>query len=237
MARRNKLGKFEDLLRYKNVLENFDHGDDQLTWEEGKRMNPKGQWNSLIFQNDLPITLELACGKGEYTTGMAEMYPNRNFIGVDIKGARIWKGASYANEKNLTNVAFLRTRIEFISKFFEAGEVDEIWITFADPFLKPRKSNRRLTAPVFLKYYNSILSSDGTINLKTDSCILYYFTKAVLLEEDNIETLYSNNDIYSQAVEYPELDIKTFYEQSHLKDGRKIKFLKFRFKSDKHDFN
>lgn len=229
MGRRNKLGKFDDLLRYRNVLENFDHSDDTLTWEEGLQINPKGQWNTKIFAENQPITLELACGKGEYTTGMAEMYPNRNFIGIDIKGARIWKGASYANEKNLQNVAFLRTRIEFISKFFEAGEIEEIWITFADPFLKPRKANRRLTSPVFLKHYKTILNDQGTVNLKTDSCVLYYFTKSVLLEQDDIETIYSNNDVYATELEFPELDIKTFYEESHLKDGRKIKFLKFRF--------
>jgi len=230
MARRNKLGKFDDLLRYKNVLENFDHGDDSLTWEEGVQINPKGEWNTKIFAKNQPITLELACGKGEYTTGMAEMYPERNFIGIDIKGARIWKGASYANEKKLHNVAFLRTRIEFISKFFAAAEVEEIWITFADPFLKSRKSNRRLTSPVFLNHYKTILNKQGTVNLKTDSCVLYYFTKSVLLEQNDIETIYSNNDIYSKELDFQELEIKTFYEESHLKDGRKIKFLKFRFK-------
>lgn len=232
MGRRNKLGKFDDLLRYKNVLENFDHGDDTLTWEEGVQINPKGQWNTKIFSKNQPITLELACGKGEYTTGMAEMYPNRNFIGIDIKGARIWKGASYANENNFRNVAFLRTRIEFLSKFFEAGEVEEIWITFADPFLKPRKSNRRLTSPVFLNHYKRILNTQGTVNLKTDSCVLYYFTKSVLLEQDDIETIYANNDIYSKELDFQELEIKTFYEESHLQDGRKIKFLKFRFVLD-----
>jgi len=230
MARRNKLGKFDDLLRYKNVLENFDHGDDKLTWEEGKFINPKGQWNSLIFENDHPITLELACGKGEYTIGMAEMYPDRNFVGVDIKGARIWKGASYANEQNVPNVAFLRTRIEFISKFFLPGEISEIWITFADPFLKSRKANRRLTSPDFLERYKSILHKSGTINLKTDSCILYYYTKSVVLENENIETMYANNNIYANELYSPELDIKTFYEKSHLEDGRRIKFLKFGFK-------
>lgn len=229
MARRNKLGKFDDLLRYKNVLENFDHGDDQLTWEEGKLINPKGKWNSLIFENDHPITLELACGKGEYTIGMAEMYPDRNFVGVDIKGARIWKGASYANDQNLSNVAFLRTRIEFISKFFAPGEIGEIWITFADPFLKSRKANRRLTSPVFLERYKSILDDRGTINLKTDSCILYYYTKAVLLQYENIDTIYSNNNIYAKPLDFLELNIKTFYEKSHLEDGRRIKFIKFTF--------
>jgi len=187
MSRRNKLGKFDDLLRFKNVLENFDHGTDTLTWEEGKLINPKGKWNSIIFKKDQP---------------------------------------------NLTNVAFLRTRIEFITKFFDKAEVDEIWITFADPFLKPRKSNRRLTAPVFLDHYKSILSENGTINLKTDSCILYYFSKSVILDRKDIETLYSNTNIYSKALDFPELDIKTFYEQSHLKDGRKIKFLKFKFQAE-----
>lgn len=229
MGRRNKLGKFADLSQFKNVLENFDHSNDQLKWYDDVSLNPKGQWNDRIFKKDQPISLELACGKGEYAIGMAEMYPDRNFIGLDIKGARIWKGAGYALENKLENVAFLRTRIEFISKFFEAHEVEEIWITFADPFLKHKKSNRRLTSPTFLKYYKEILSATGTINLKTDSCILYYYTISVLTQDDNIDILYQNNNIYAQPLDYPELDIKTYYEQSHLKDGRQIKFIKFQF--------
>lgn len=229
MGRRNKLGKFDDLLRNKRVLENFDHKDNILTWQEDKSINPKGQWNTLIFGNQNGITLELACGKGEYTIGLAEMYPERNFIGVDIKGARIWKGATYAQENDLNNVAFLRTRIEFISKFFDAGEIDEIWITFADPFLKARKSNRRLTSPTFLSMYEDILKSTGFVNLKTDSCILYYYTISTMLDEDNVKLIYQNNNIYAQALYRPELELKTFYEKSHLKDSRQIKYLQFQF--------
>lgn len=226
---RNKLGKFDDLLQFKNVLENFDHGDHLLTWYDDIKLNPRGQWNSQIFKKDQPITLELACGKGEYAVGLAERYPDRNFVGVDIKGARMWKGASYSLENKLDNVVFLRTRIEFISKFFEQHEVDEIWITFADPFLKAKKSNRRLTSPIFLSYYKEILSKTGTINLKTDSNILYYFTISVLNQISDINILYQNNDIYALPLAYPELDIKTYYEQSHLEGGRKIKFVKFQF--------
>ena len=229
MAKRNKLGKFADLLSYKHVLENFDHSDQMLHWHDEKRINPKGQWSKLIFGNDKPITIELACGKGEYTVGMAQMYPDRNFIGVDIKGARIWKGATFVQEQGIDNAAFLRTRIEFISSFFDSQEIEEIWITFADPFLKARKSNRRLTSPVFLDRYKQLLSKTGTINLKTDSSILYYYSLATVLEHDNVNLLYKNNDIYQSALAFPELEIKTFYEQSHLEDGRKIKFLRFQF--------
>lgn len=232
MGRRNKLEKFENLSRYRNVLENFDHSDAMLRWYDDIELNPKGQWNERIFKKDQPITLELACGKGEYAIGMAEMYPERNFIGLDIKGARIWKGAGYALENQLDNVAFLRTRIEFISKFFDEHEVEEIWITFADPFLKHRKSNRRLTSPIFLSHYKDILSSSGTINLKTDSCLLYYYTISVLNQAEDIDILYQNNNIYASPLDFPELDIKTFYEQSHLRDGRQIKFVKFNFKQD-----
>lgn len=229
MAKRNKLGKFADLLSYKHVLENFDHSDQQLHWYDEQHINPKGKWGELIFKNQNPITLELACGKGEYTIGMAKMYPERNFIGVDIKGARIWKGATYVKEQGINNAAFLRTRIEFVTSFFEQNEIEEIWITFADPFLKARKKNRRLTSPAFLDRYETLLSTDGSINLKTDSSILYYYTLATVLADKRIDILYRNNDIYSQPLAFSELDIKTFYELSHLEGGRKIKFLRFKY--------
>ncbi len=231
MAKRNKLGKFADLLRYPNVLENFDHGDDVLTWNDHTQVNPKGEWSKKIFENDQPITLELACGKGEYAVGMAQMYPERNFIGVDIKGARIWKGATKAVEEEIKNVAFLRTRIEMLHRFFAAGEIEEIWITFADPFLKTRKGNRRLTARRFLDMYHQLLQPGGSVNLKTDSCILYYYTIDQLIRHEDLELIYKHNHIYSEDLAYPELEIKTFYEASHLRDGRKIKFVKFKFKS------
>jgi len=229
MAKRNKLEKFADLLSYDNVLENFDHTKDILTRQEGELINPKGNWSKIIFKNENPITIELACGKGEYTIGMAQMYPNRNFIGLDIKGARIWKGATFAKEKKITNAAFLRTRIEVIEKFFATDEVSEIWISFADPFLKSKKANRRLTSPVFLHYYKNLLKLDGSINLKTDSNILYYYTISILRKRKDLTCIYKNNDIYNIALEYPELEIKTFYEKSHLENGRKIKFIKFAF--------
>ena len=231
MAKRNKLGKFADLLSYRNVLENFDHGDDVLTWNDHTQINPKGEWSKTIFENNHPITLELACGKGEYAVGMAQMYPNRNFIGVDIKGARIWKGATKAKEEGILNVAFLRTRIEMLHRFFEAGEIDEIWITFADPFLKTRKANRRLTSRPFLDVYHSLLHDSGTVNLKTDSYILYYHTIDQLIRHQDLELIYKNNDIYKSELAYPELEIKTFYEESHLRDGRRIKFVRFTFKA------
>jgi len=231
MAKRNKLGKFADLLSYRNVLENFDHGDDVLTWSDQTQINPKGTWSKTVFSNENPITLELACGKGEYAVGMAQMYPDRNFIGVDIKGARIWKGATKAKEEHIDNVAFLRTRIEMLHRFFAAGEIDEIWITFADPFLKTRKANRRLTSRPFLDVYRNLLRDSGTVNLKTDSYILYYHTIDQIIKHQDLALIYKNNHIYKSGLAFPELEIKTFYEESHLRDGRKIKFVSFSFQS------
>ena len=150
MSRRNKLQKFAELLTFPNVYENFDPENPQLIGLNGMPVDRKGKWKKEHFKNDFPITLELACGRGEYSLGLGRMYPERNFIGVDIKGARIWKGARIALEENLTNVAFLRTRIEQIALFFDPEEIDEIWITFPDPFLRKSKANRRLTSCRFL---------------------------------------------------------------------------------------
>lgn len=229
MARRNKLMKFSELVTFPNVYENYDHKNPKLLGVNLEEAQLKGCWVEKHFKNKNPLVLELACGRGEYSIGLGEMYPGKNFVGVDIKGARIWKGANYALENKLTNVAFLRTRIEQIELFFAENEVDEIWITFPDPFLKDSKENRRLTSHVFLKRYIKFLKPGGTINLKTDSPELYGFTQEVLASEDNVEILYDKNDIYAETLDFPELELKTYYEKMHLEDGRLIKFIKFRF--------
>lgn len=224
---KNKLKKFADILSLPNVFENFNPDDEYLINGDNDKVEIKGKWRSDFFKNDNPIVLELACGRGEYSIGLAEMYPDKNFIGVDIKGARIWQGANQAIEKNLSNVAFLRTRIELITSYFEKDEVDEIWIIFPDPFLKRSKSNRRLTSPVFLSEYRKILKSKGLVHLKTDSPPLYEFTLETIAEDENCIINYQNDNIYASELLYKELIIKTYYEKSHLKDGRLIKYVQY----------
>ena len=158
MSKRNKLQKFAEILAYPHVVENFDPTNPKLLGENGVEVQRKGVWQKEQFGNTQAITVELACGRGEYTLGLARMYPERNFIGVDVKGARIWKGATISLEEGLSNVAFLRTRIEQVDLFFAEGEVDEIWITFPDPF--PAKKNRRLTAPALSSVIERFLKKE-----------------------------------------------------------------------------
>lgn len=223
MSSRNKLEKFAEVLAFPNVYENFNPKSTKLTYAEGVEVEMKGKWTKDHFKNDFPITLELACGRGEYSLALATAYPDRNFIGVDIKGARIWKGAKIALDRKLENVAFLRTRIEQIHRFFTKDEVDEIWITFPDPFLK--KENRRLTSPYFLKAYKQLLKSGGKIHLKTDDPTLYEFSVETLEADNDINILYKNDDIYSWELYIPELSFKTYYEHIHLEKGKKIKYI------------
>lgn len=184
-----------------------------------------GQWKGF-FKNDHPITLELACGKGEYAVGLAQLYPKRNFIGVDLKGNRIWVGAKRALKENLSNVAFLRTQIDRITEFFGDGEVEEIWITFPDPQLRVSRDKKRLTHPKFLRLYQQILKPGGRVNLKTDSPNLYEFTKKVIdmygctLHEDS-------GDVYAQESVKPELQIKTHYESLDIAGSNRIHYLSF----------
>lgn len=226
MSRRNKLKKFADILDFPNVYENFDFTKPVLTGTGNIDFDAKGNWNAKHFKNDNPITLELACGRGEYTIGLAKRYPDRNFIGVDIKGARIWQGATLAMEQNIDNVAFVRTQIEQIAEFFASGEVAEIWITFPDPFLKDSKSNRRLTSPQLLPVYQKILAPGGIVQLKTDSTELYEFTLETLSEQNTYTLIYNNDDIYASELVMPELELKTYYEGLHLKKGKTIKFIR-----------
>jgi tRNA (guanine-N7-)-methyltransferase len=224
MSKRNKLMKFADILRYPNVVENYDPRNPRLVGEMGLEVQRKGQWAKEQFGNEHPITLELACGRGEYTLQLARRYTQRNFIGVDIKGARIWKGSTIALEEGLQNVAFLRTRIEQLDLFFAPGEIQEIWITFPDPF--PAKENRRLTAPAFLDRYRCILEPGGILHFKTDDTDLFDYSLEVLQNDPQVNILYQNHDIYAGEELYlPELAFKTYYEAMHLANRKKIKYL------------
>lgn len=223
MGRKAKLEKFEELNNLPNVFQSREVHSPNLVNFNKERVVMKGNWHTY-FGNNNPITIELACGKGEYTIGLAEMYPNRNFIGMDIKGNRIWRGAKYAIEKGLKNVAFIRSQIDFLEQYFEKGEVSEIWITFADPQLgKPRK---RLTSPLFLPRYKNVLTSDGLIHLKTDSPELYEYTLEIIKQE-NLELQFEHDNIYALPEQMPEWAIKTFYEKMHLEKGLTIKYVRF----------
>lgn len=230
MSKRNKLQKFAENLTFPNVYENFTPRDPQLIGLNGEEVELRGEWAAGHFGNDHPVALELACGRGEYTLGLARMYPERNFIGVDIKGARIWKGARIALREQIDNAAFLRIRIEQIACFFEPGEVSEVWITFPDPFLRKSKANRRLTSARFLDRYRKILKKEGLIHLKTDEPNLYEFTLDVLAGEKDFELEYRDDDIYRKPLPLPELELKTYYERMHLEAGKTIKYVRIRWK-------
>lgn len=194
----------------------------------------KGHWNERMFAAPQPVVLELGCGKGEYTVDLAQRLPGRNYIGVDIKGARLWKGAKYANEHQLPNVAFLRTRIEFIKSFFAPEEVSELWLTFSDPQMK--SENSRLTSPMFLERYRSFMKKGGVVHLKTDSRFLHEYTKAVC-EANSLKVLACTDDLYgSERISHSGLDpeeesalyeVQTFYEKMFLEQGYKITYLSF----------
>jgi len=223
---KDKLKRFAEIGEMTHVIE----PDKQEMLKGSDRL--KGKWASEIFKNDRPIVLELGCGGGEYTLGQAERDPHRNYLGVDIKGARIWKGAKSSKEQNMENVAFLRTRIEFIDSFFSENEVSEIWITFPDPQKKDRRSKKRLTHPAFLNRYRQIMSTDGTINLKTDSSSLYDYTMDVM-HELQLKVHKQTIDVYDLGhAKFDDdlndrLSIKTYYEKRWLEEGKKIKFIQF----------
>jgi tRNA (guanine-N7-)-methyltransferase len=225
---KNKIKRFADLHHFSNVYESFDPESDIVLIGPGKEQPMKGRWHEDCFKNNHPIILELACGRGEYTVGLARRYPERNFIGVDIKGARMWKGATEALEGGLDNVAFMRTRIELLHNFFASGEVAEIWIIFPDPFLK--KENRRLTSKQFLEIYKKVLRPGGIVQLKTDDDTLYDFTLQTWTENEDYELLYHKDDIYAAPLITEDLNIKTYYEGKHLNAGKKIKYLKCQWK-------
>ena len=223
---KNKLARFAENKILPNVF--------QPTRDEALDHYPlKGKWRTEVFKNQNPIVLELGCGKGEYSVGLAKSFPNKNFIGIDIKGARFWFGAKEAVEKNLNNVAFLRTQIELVDCFFDHDEVDEIWITFPDPQIKYRRTKHRMTHPDFLDRYKKILKKDGIVHLKTDSEFLHGYTLG-LLQGQGHKINSAHHDIYG-APEYepgtPLLrEIKTYYEGLFSAKGKTITYLKFRIK-------
>ena len=190
----------------------------------------KGRWRSDMFHNDHLIVLELGCGKGEYTVALGERFPEKNYIGIDIKGARLWKGAKYATQHQMGNVAFVRTRVEFIESLFGPGEIDEIWITFADP--QERKPRKRLTHPRFLESYRHILAPEGIIHLKTDSRLLHHFTRETVLQ-NGLPLIEACEDIYGTGRADDLLSIQTFYEKSFLAQGIPITYLAFRLDNKK----
>lgn len=208
-----KLKRFAEIKSFTNVLE----------YPE----NISGKWNEY-FKNDYPLTLELACGKGEYATGLAQICPKKNFIGVDIKGNRIWVGAKYALDNCLQNVTFLRTQIHKIDTYFSKNEVEEIWITFPDPQLRISKANKRLTHPRYLRLYKNILKPGGKIHLKTDSPDLYNFTRTVI-QLYGLTLFLDIEDIYRQEKISPELNIKTYYESLDIANSKKVFYLCFSF--------
>ena len=221
---KNKLKKFSDMDTFPNVFQ-YPFSVLQTTG-----FPLKGKWHEEFFHNDRPIILELGCGKGEYAVGMARRFPECNFIGVDIKGARMWTGAKQSVEDGMENVAFLRTNIELIASFFAPGEVSEIWITFPDPQMK--KVNKRLTSTRFLKLYKEILKPNGLIHLKTDSPFLYAYTDAMVKENQfNVEV--NTDDLYHSGLADDILEIRTFYEQQWLARGLSIKYIKWHLDFDR----
>ena len=221
MGSKNKLKRFKENLNFTNLFQPT--RDDLIE----KNFGLRGKWNSF-FKNDNPIVLELGCGKGEYTTELAKLNPNKNYIGIDIKGARIWKGAKESIQNNLNNACFIRTQIELIDKIFCNQEISEIWITFPDPQQKIQRKKHRLTNVVFMSMYKKILKKGGEVNLKTDSEFLHGYTLGII-EGMGIDPIFSNHNIYSNNNAPKEaLEIKTFYEKKFI-DSKKITFLKFKF--------
>jgi len=216
---KNKLERFRVIAQRDNVL------------QAGKELyfEIKGCWNELYFANQNPITVELACGRGEYTIGLAEKFPNRNFIGIDVKGDRLWKGSGWAIEKNLKNVAFLRTDILGLQTFFNPGEVNEIWITFPDPRPRKRDIKRRLTSSRYFDIYKSVIQQEGWVRFKTDNTALFDFTLEELGSRNDISNLKFTTDLYTSNLREECFEIKTRFEEMFSAEGALIKYLRFTF--------
>jgi tRNA (guanine-N7-)-methyltransferase len=223
---KNKLSKFAEIKSFDHVIEppldTFLKNDHEL----------KGKWHEKVFGNDNDIVLELGCGKGEYAVNLGRKYQDKNFIGIDIKGARLWRGAKTTAEEGLTNIRFLRTRIEFLNHFFSENEVAEIWITFPDPQRKVRRRKKRLTHSSFLKMYQHILKPKGIVHLKTDSLFLHKYTKEII-SENNLVTLAETASLYESVLYKDELTIKTHYEALFLEGNPTITYLKFQIDKQK----
>lgn len=214
---KNKLAKFADMAGYPHVFEY------PFSVVENVPFEGKGKWHEF-FGNNNPIVLELGCGRGEYTVGLAEKFPECNFIGVDIKGARMWSGATESLQKGMKNVAFLRTNIEIIDRFFDTDEVDEIWITFPDPQMK--KATKRLTSTFFMERYRRFLKDGGTVHLKTDSNFLFTYTH-YMIERNGLKTLVETDDLYHSGLADDILSIQTYYENQWIGRGLNIRYVKF----------
>ena len=225
MGRKRKLEHFAENKTFPHF---FEPSYNEL--QEG--YNLKGNWRKGFFQNENPVIIELGCGKGEYTVGLAQRYPDKNFIGIDRKGARMWRGAKTSLDENLKNVAFLRTRIELINLIFGQHEVNEIWITFPDPQPKDKNEKRRLTSSRFLKLYKQILVPPGLIHLKTDSDLLYKYTRNLIREQD-MKEVFQTNDLYNSSWNGDAIAFQTYYEQKFYLNGIRIKYLKFNLESSK----
>lgn len=215
---KNKLQKFADMASYPHVFEY------PYSVAENVPFEMKGFWHERFFKNNHPIVLELGCGRGEYTVGLGRMFPDKNFIGVDIKGARIWSGATESLEAGMNNVAFLRTNIEIIDRFFAENEVSEIWLTFSDPQMK--KATKRLTSTYFMERYRKFLKESGIVHLKTDSQFMFTYTK-YMIEENDLPVEFITEDLYHSGWVNDILAIKTYYEQQWIERGLSIKYIKF----------
>ena len=226
MGSKNKLKRFRENDTFNNVF--------QPTREELVDQNYvlKGKWNATFFKNNNPLVLELGCGKGEYSVALAQKYPNKNFIGIDLKGARFWRGAKTAIEENIPNIAFIRTQIELINYVFAENEVDEIWITFPDPQIKYKRTKHRMTNSEFLQKYKKILKKGGIINLKTDSKFMHGYTLGLLHGEGH-EVLYANHDVYKQEGSPEDVtNTQTFYESQYLEQNKAITYIRFKIKDN-----
>lgn len=215
---KNKLEKFADMASYPHVFEYPYSAVDDVPFPM------KGKWHEQFFKNSNPIVLELGCGRGEYTVGLGRMFPDKNFIGVDIKGARMWTGATESLEAGMKNVAFLRTNIEIIERFFAPGEVSEIWLTFSDPQMK--KATKRLTSTYFMERYRKFLVDGGLVHLKTDSNFMFTYTR-YMIEKNGLPVEVMTDDLYHSGQADDILSIKTYYEQQWLDRGLNIKYAKF----------
>ncbi len=217
---KDKLKRFAENLTFPNFF--------QPTIEEALQgFHLKGKWNKEFFGNDNPVVLELGCGKGEYTVALARKYPKKNYIGIDIKGARMWRGCKTAIEEKMTNVAFIRTRIDLILNFFDKSEIGEIWITFPDPQPRMKQVKKRLTSPRFIERYEQILIPKGIIHLKSDNTEIYNFTLSTI-EKDGHHLLFQTNDLYNSGFEGDAVEVQTFYENMFLKENEAIKYIQFR---------
>jgi tRNA (guanine-N7-)-methyltransferase len=221
---KNKLRRFKENETFANVFQPTRNELVEYTFAL------KGNWNEHVFKNNNPLVLELGCGKGEYSVALAKKYPNKNFIGIDIKGARFWRGAKTAVEEGIPNVAFLRTQIELIEYAFAKNEVDEIWITFPDPQIKYKRTKHRMTNAEFLNRYKTILKPEGVVNLKTDSEFMHGYTLG-LLHGAGHEVLYANHNVYKQEGSPEEVtSIQTFYESQYLEQNKPITYIRFKIK-------